>query len=189
MIIYDLICEHAHGFEGWFSSAEDYSRQQQSGLLCCPVCASARVRRVPSAVFIGAARDEQATQGQVADTLGGPEHEHSSDNLPDDSRQPNESTSGNKTPPRTEPADGERGAALPLPPSAQRFMLRQLTRSLLAHSEDVGTDFAAEARRIHYAQAPPRSIYGQSSRAEYQELTDEGIGVLCLPVICEDDLN
>jgi hypothetical protein len=57
---------------------------------------------------------------------------------------------------------------------------RQLTERLLASCEDVGSDFASEARRIHYVEAPERSIRGDTSAEEYQALLDEGIEVFRL---------
>lgn len=49
MIVFELICAEKHRFEGWFASAEEYSRQETGGLLSCPVCASAEIRKLPSA--------------------------------------------------------------------------------------------------------------------------------------------
>lgn len=43
MIIYDLICDSNHEFEGWFKDADDMASQQASGLLTCPLCDSANV--------------------------------------------------------------------------------------------------------------------------------------------------
>jgi hypothetical protein len=45
MIKYALVCEHEHGFEGWFSVSADFEDQQSRGLLECPVCASRAVRK------------------------------------------------------------------------------------------------------------------------------------------------
>jgi hypothetical protein len=45
MIRYALQCEHAHAFEGWFGSSGDFDDQQARGLLSCPVCNSAAVRK------------------------------------------------------------------------------------------------------------------------------------------------
>jgi len=45
MIKYALICDHEHGFEGWFGSSADYDDQTGRGLLSCPVCGSAAVRK------------------------------------------------------------------------------------------------------------------------------------------------
>ena len=41
MIVYDLCCDTGHRFEGWFGSSDDYSDQQQRGLVSCPECGSA----------------------------------------------------------------------------------------------------------------------------------------------------
>jgi len=45
MIRYALVCEHDHGFEGWFGSSSDYDDQSERGLIDCPVCASKAVRK------------------------------------------------------------------------------------------------------------------------------------------------
>jgi hypothetical protein len=49
MIVFELICDEEHRFEGWFASAEEYERQEAASLLSCPVCASPGVRKLPSA--------------------------------------------------------------------------------------------------------------------------------------------
>lgn len=64
---------------------------------------------------------------------------------------------------------------------AQKLYSRMLDE-LLQRSEDVGSDFPAEARRIHYHEAQERSIRGHASPEEHEELIDEGIQVLRLPI-------
>lgn len=59
-------------------------------------------------------------------------------------------------------------------------------RKLSDDSEDVGTDFAEEARKIHYGDAEARAIKGQTSVQEAIGLLDEGISVLPLPAAKED---
>lgn len=49
MKVFDLSCEQGHAFEGWFASAEAFDDQLGRALVRCPMCDSARVRRVPSA--------------------------------------------------------------------------------------------------------------------------------------------
>jgi hypothetical protein len=61
-----------------------------------------------------------------------------------------------------------------------RFL--QAVRHVLANTEDVGTRFADEARRIHYGESQARSIRGQASADEREALKDEGIDVFPLPV-------
>lgn len=57
-----------------------------------------------------------------------------------------------------------------------------LARRVLANTEDVGTRFAEEARRIHYGETPQRGIRGQASAAETESLLEEGIAVMPLPI-------
>lgn len=45
----------------------------------------------------------------------------------------------------------------------------------------VGTEFAEEARKIHYGEADERGIYGEASIDEAKDLDDEGIDVLPIP--------
>jgi hypothetical protein len=53
---------------------------------------------------------------------------------------------------------------------------------ILARTEDVGARFVEEARKINRKEAPERSIRGKASATEVEELLDEGIFVLPLPV-------
>lgn len=55
-------------------------------------------------------------------------------------------------------------------------------RQLLARTENVGPRFAEEARRIHYGEAPQRGIRGQATPREREELADEGIETVAIPV-------
>jgi len=45
MIKYALACIGGHEFEGWFSASADYDDQRERGLLSCPMCNSAEVRK------------------------------------------------------------------------------------------------------------------------------------------------
>ena len=62
MIIFDLICEHEHRFEGWFRAALEFQHQLDDGLLRCPECDSASVRKLPSAVSISSQRAEPVSE-------------------------------------------------------------------------------------------------------------------------------
>ncbi len=52
MIVFNLACDSAHAFEGWFRSSEDFTSQQTRALLVCPVCDSASVAKAPMAPAI-----------------------------------------------------------------------------------------------------------------------------------------
>ena len=50
MIVFDLQCDDGgETFEAWFSSNADYEEQQAAGLVLCPMCQSANVRKAPMA--------------------------------------------------------------------------------------------------------------------------------------------
>ncbi|MEJ6023856.1 DUF1178 family protein [Ramlibacter sp. PS4R-6] len=66
-------------------------------------------------------------------------------------------------------------------PSMQAKWL-QMVRHVLANTEDVGERFAEEARKIHYGETEERNIRGQASAEETEQLLEEGIGVLPLPI-------
>ena len=142
MIVFELICTEAHRFEGWFGSGEEFERQRAGGLLACPVCASADVRKLPAAKV----------------------------------RRP-----GSDAPAAAEPA--------PAPTARKEISLAAFVEHVLKNSEDVGQRFPEEARRIHYDEAPKRSIRGVASREEAEALADEGIPVFSLPVPPPGDLH
>jgi hypothetical protein len=64
---------------------------------------------------------------------------------------------------------------------AQMLYSRMLDE-MLAKSEDVGKAFPAEARKIFYEETPARAIRGEATAEQHEELVDEGIPVLRLPV-------
>ncbi len=47
----------------------------------------------------------------------------------------------------------------------------------------VGERFPEEARRIHYGETKHRDIFGEASRAEAQELVEEGLSIAPLPPV------
>jgi hypothetical protein len=55
-------------------------------------------------------------------------------------------------------------------------------RHIMANTEDVGSNFAEEARRIHYQEAPERNIRGTVTLEETEALAEEGIDVMPLPI-------
>ena len=66
MIVFDLICQEQHRFEGWFASGEDFTSQQTRGLLNCPVCGGAHVEKLPTAKIRTQAMEPDAVaQGSV----------------------------------------------------------------------------------------------------------------------------
>lgn len=68
MVVYDLICERDHPFEGWFASLEAFEAQQGKGLVSCPLCGSTAILRRPAAPRLNIARHSAGATTPVAMT-------------------------------------------------------------------------------------------------------------------------
>jgi len=66
MIVYDLICEEHHTFEGWFKSIKDYERQVSSQLINCPSCHSNQIRKIPTASYISKTSRPSSTASELS---------------------------------------------------------------------------------------------------------------------------
>ena len=56
-----------------------------------------------------------------------------------------------------------------------------LRKYVQENADYVGPQFAEEARKIHYGEAPDRHIYGEATPKEAHELVEEGVDVAPLP--------
>lgn len=72
-------------------------------------------------------------------------------------------------------------APLSAPASPAEQALKDLRTKIEANSEDVGGNFAKEARAIHDGTAPERAIYGEANIAQAKSLVEDGIPVIPLP--------
>ena len=75
---------------------------------------------------------------------------------------------------------------------AQATILARMQEALATiarKAENVGRRFPEEARRIHYDEAPARTIRGTATLEETRELLEEGIAVLPAPVPPEDKIH
>ena len=168
MKVLDLQCRQGHSFEGWFGSQADYDAQRARGLVTCPVCNDSEITKMLSAprLNLGHGAAPEATPGQGAPVAD------------------KGSAAGS---PAGHAADASSAApALPdIPPEAlqqiQAAMIK-MVRHVMANTEDVGTQFAEEARKLHYGEREARHIRGQATREETEALLDEGIDVMALPV-------
>lgn len=58
----------------------------------------------------------------------------------------------------------------------------ELRETIEKNFDNVGDQFAEEARKIHYGEAPERGIYGDATPEQTEELHEEGIPVFALPL-------
>lgn len=59
-------------------------------------------------------------------------------------------------------------------------------RQLIKSTEDVGQNFAQEARKMHEGEVPERAIKGSATVEEYQALQEEGIDILPIPSFLDE---
>ncbi|EHM00887.1 ribosomal protein L32-like protein [Acetobacteraceae bacterium AT-5844] len=159
MIHYQLRCEQAHEFDGWYKDSTSFDKLAAAGLVECPVCGSAKVSRALMAPAIAKTRAERQ---EVAP------------------QQPQ------ATPPSPPPAGPQQAAAGPIP--AQMVALLQRMRAEVEKNCDyVGNDFADEARKMHRGESELRGIYGEASDSDAEELREEGIDIARLPWVPRAD--
>ena len=157
MIKYQLICDDDHEFEGWFGDSAAFESQQKAGLLTCPVCGSAAIRRA-----------------LMAPNLASPKTRKSETSQPPSS------------PPAT-PTAAALPAEAARRMQALMSEMRALQTRIKDECRDVGDGFAEEARRIHYGEVEPEGIYGQATPEEREELDEEGIPVMDIPWLPKDN--
>jgi hypothetical protein len=139
MIVFNLACDQEHHFEGWFASGEAFARQQELGLVTCPMCGSTEVEKQLSAPRLNLGHGEPA--------------------------QP-------------QPQAQELQAYM----GSEQMLVRQFKQFIMSNTENVGAAFAETARRMHYGEETHRNIRGKVSAEEAEELRDEGIDTMSLPV-------
>lgn len=82
--------------------------------------------------------------------------------------------------PQTAPVpEPQRPLSAPASTAEQAF--RELREKVEANSEDVGANFASEARKIHNGEAPERAIYGEAKLQDAKSLIEDGVPVMPLP--------
>ena len=182
MKVLNLQCAQLHTFEGWFGSEEDYQRQREEGLVSCPLCANTEIHKLPSAPRLNLGAPEprpskatdikdvsvsntQGAQTQAVGHLG-----HESTKLPADSAQAMDAIESSLAHIHPEVVE-----------KAQEAWMK-MVKHVMANTEDVGQNFAEEARKMHYGESEERNIRGQASMEETQELLEEGIEVMPLPI-------
>ncbi len=72
-------------------------------------------------------------------------------------------------------------APLSQPATPAEQAVRDLREKIEREAEDVGRNFAAEARKIHGGESPERAIYGEARPSEAKELIEDGIPIAPLP--------
>lgn len=179
MKVLDLACQYGHGFEGWFGSEDDFQSQLARGLVQCPICDDAKITKKLSAPRLNLRSAKEATPESAEMAEGKSQGAMNSVALDEGSKPPNDQKPS-EIAVKAETAEHPLHALMRNPEFQAAYM--QMAKEVLAKTEDVGTDFAREARKIHYGESKERGIRGQASQDETMELLDEGIEVMPLPL-------
>ncbi|MFV3074806.1 DUF1178 family protein [Niveispirillum fermenti] len=157
MILFDLKCSQDHRFEGWFRNGAAYDAQAAAHAITCPVCGDDKVIKAPMAPAIArGGRSRDRDPAPLADTP-----------VPD---QPMPRVVPPAVPDAVREAQGE----------ILRH-LRELRAQVEKNADYVGTQFAEEARKIHYGEVEGRAIYGETSKEQADALREEGVAFASIP--------
>jgi hypothetical protein len=159
MIRYTLACDKGHQFESWFADSAAYDKQAKRRLVTCPQCGSAKVDKTIMAPQISTSKKRAKTQAPAPAAV-----ETSQENSQENSQ------------------------VAMISPQEQEFRvkLKELREHLTKNSDNVGTKFPDEARKMHYGEIEHRSIYGEATPKDAKEMLDEGIEFHPLPVLPEE---
>lgn len=176
MKVLNLQCAGMHTFEGWFGSEDDYQSQRERNLVACPLCANTEVRKLPSAprLNFGAEEPRQAKSAAKEDSSAVASPVVPAGGLP-----------ALPTLPTVPNAEAMASSLAQIHPEAVEMVQEawmKMVKHVIANTEDVGQNFAEEARKMHYGESEERNIRGQASMEETQDLLEEGIEVMPLPV-------
>lgn len=73
------------------------------------------------------------------------------------------------------------------PIAAAMTALRELRKKVEENCDYVGSNFAEEARKIHYGETEDRGIYGEATPEEKAELAEEGVEIATVPWLPNHD--
>ena len=158
---FNLRCNSDHDFEGWFPNKDELLKQIGKGLVECPYCGSINVEKALSSPNISTKGNKKLTN--TTKILNS-----SSSKLPD----VNDNFESKNT-------------------VFNNYQLRKIYKNLQKTIEkeftNVGSNFANEARKIHYGEKKPKNIYGKCSESERVDLEKEGVDFASIPWVSRDN--
>ncbi len=164
MIVYQLRCSNDHEFEAWFRDGATYDQQAKDGDIGCPHCSDTVISKAVMAPNLASGRAAF-----------------------EDAESNTRSSADREIAPNTGPDRGN--AEVRARQVAEKILdaVGRIGQHVEENCDNVGDEFATEARRIHYGDAEERGIYGQATEKEADELDDEGIKFHRLPRVRRRD--
>ena len=171
MIVFDLKCDNEHKFEAWFQSSSAYEEQRNRGIVECPFCGSVAVSKAIMAPNVGVKSNQRQTVSVAQET-----------------RVPTEVVTKKTDPIVSDTIVNRPEIAMPQEVvDAAQELAQKVKKHVEENCDYVGSEFAEEARKIHYGETQDRGIYGEASADETAELIDEGIDILPIPMTPKTD--
>lgn len=158
MIVYDVRCKNGHVFTAWFKSSESFDAQAAAGEIACVECGVLEVARAPMAPRLISSRGRA------------------------EPAEPSESPAADPAPAAPPPQVAAVHAQ-----AAIMQQLRVLRHAIEQNCDYVGTEFAEEARKMHYGESDRRGIYGEATESESEALAEEGIEIGRVPWVPQND--
>lgn len=152
MIHYQLQCGKGHQFDGWFKDSATFDAQAGKGLVECPACGAVEVSRAMMAPAVAKRAAE-----------------------------PPRPAAPSSEPPIPTPAPPRPGDVARPMPDQVRAALQRMRAEIEARCDHVGERFAEEALRIHRGESEARSIYGDATQEQAEQLADEGVSFARIP--------
>ncbi|MFK7866190.1 MAG: DUF1178 family protein [Alphaproteobacteria bacterium] len=169
MINLSLYCEKSHEFESMFKDHDGFEKLANQGLLSCPLCGSNNIKKGLSAPFVQSAKTKAKHKIPLSDEVA-------------------------KSPAPDVAAPAADLVQVDQEHSAKGLAVAELiekVKALKQHIEsthkDVGDQFPEMARQIHYGEREHEKIIGKADIDEAKALIQEGINLIPLPFIDDED--
>ncbi len=163
MIVYALRCAAGHSFDAWFRNSDAFDSQAAQGIVTCPECGSHDVDKALMTPRLGKSSRRETAPMEIEQAVAS-------------APQPGTPSTAVAT------VSAEQLG----PAAALRRKLMEVRQIIEQNFDDVGSNFAEEARRIHYRETDPRGIFGTTTPDDAEALREEGIEFGSLPWVGTD---
>ena len=158
---FNLRCNLDHDFEGWFPNKDELLKQIGKGLVECPYCGTINVKKTLSSPNVSTKSNKKLT--------------NTTKNL---------NSSSNKL---QDVNDNYESKNTVFNNYQLRKIYKNLQKTIEKEFTNVGSNFANEARKIHYGEKKPKNIYGKCSESERVDLEKEGVDFASIPWVSRDN--
>ena len=158
---FNLRCNLDHDFEGWFPNKDELLKQIGKGLVECPYCGTINVKKTLSSPNISTKSNKKLTDTTKNLNSSSSKLQDVNDNFE------SKNTVFNNY--------------------ELRKIYKNLQKTIEKEFTNVGSNFANEARKIHYGEKKPKNIYGKCSESEKVDLEKEGVHFASIPWVSRDN--